>query len=504
MNKNKLILYLLLPLIVVASIIVYLKSINLITPVSAPSEETPQTLVIDANYTTIFPIPFGGYLANPGMGWQKDTSKNSDYFPETVAYLYRTDISWRIINPASGVYDWTPLDAQAQLATLNKKQFSFRVFTMIGEEYGGHQVPNWVIDQGAVILPSGEPDYSNCVYQQEWGRFVNALLNRYDGDANIAYIDISGYGDFNEWGWLASQTEWDVLWEKNFLKGKIDSFEMETIDSAARRRLADMFIGGSQESHLCRMKNGTIQTVNYLYDGAQKTQLIMPYAGIVQSSQYVYARKSDVGFRYDCLGREHELPFDQFDINWKTAPIVYEFCGPNSFQIPFAETLIQNTHPILIHNNAYQGSFDDLQKLMEYVGYRYVLKEASVDSLQKSPGNDLSLSMLWKNTGTSPAYPKMGQNFQLHVYLLRQDNQLIIDYLLNTDISKWIPAHPFSLDNAPLYRVDTTITLPSDLEPGTYTLKISIADKRTNMPIQIAVEGVEADGKFPLFDIYVE
>lgn len=472
-------------------------------PTSLPfAVESTPNINIDESYTTVSPVFIEEYVTNPGMGWQKDRSENSDYFPESVVYASRSDISWRILNPGNGVYNWKPIDDQYEPATLSGQQFSFRVFTMAGEEYGGHQVPEWVLNEGAIILSSGEPDYSNCIYQQEWGRFVNALLDRYDGDVNIAYIDISGYGDFNEWGWRADQTEWDGLWEKNYEKASIVSFEMQTVDGQARRRLVDMFIGGSQESHVCRASDGSIQTVRYSYNGAQKTQLIMPFAGIVQSSQYVYARSEDIGFRYDCLGREKDLPFDEFNLNWKKAPVIYEFCGPADFKNSLAQEMINKTHPVLIHNNSYHGPLDDLQSLVGHLGYRYFLTEAGVDFLNSKPGEELLLFMLWKNMGTSPSYPRMGQNFQLHVYLMQQD-EVVMDYVLDEDISKWFPAHPFSLENTPVYRVDALIALPSDLAAGTYQLNVSIIDQRTDLPIQIPVYGVNADGSFPLFDINI-
>ena len=62
-------------------------------------------------------------------------------------------------------------------------------------------MPEWVLQKGAKILNSGEPDYSNCRYQEEWGKFVAELIARYDGNPDIAFIDISGYGNFSEWSW---------------------------------------------------------------------------------------------------------------------------------------------------------------------------------------------------------------------------------------------------------------------------------------------------------------
>ena len=141
------------------------------------------------------------YLYKPGIGWQEMEYLGDDILAETVLYAERFKIAWTILNPAEGVYDWSALDEEYNRAVSNGKMFSFRVYTMRGEGYDGHQVPQWVVNKGARIFGSGdnsEPDYSNCVYQEEWAVFVEALRQRYDGDPNVSYIDISGYGGFNE------------------------------------------------------------------------------------------------------------------------------------------------------------------------------------------------------------------------------------------------------------------------------------------------------------------
>ena len=253
-----------------------------INPAIVPSSVA--TIAVDE--IIVHPTYYDGYLYNPGMGWQTVNSERVN-FPESVVYANRDMITWKILNPAEGVYNWAPLsEGIAQAATIGK-QFSFRVFTISGESYGPEEVPDWVLQKGALIRLDGEPDYSNCVYQQEWGKFVTELLAKYDGNPSIAYIDISGYGNFNEWSWQ-DQTEWDTVWDENYRNGTASSITLQTLDGQARRRLADIFIGGSFSSHQCRDASGNILQTSYAYIGAQKTQLIMPYAGIPLSTLFVF------------------------------------------------------------------------------------------------------------------------------------------------------------------------------------------------------------------------
>lgn len=459
------------------------------------------TNVFEPRPISINPVPYDGYLSNPGMGWQHDNSTYSDAYPETVMYT-RSGIRWKDLNPADGVYDWSPLDDRIARAALDGKQFSFRVFTMAGEIYGGHEIPGWVLDKGAVILPFGEPDYSNCVYQEEWGRFVNALLQRYDGNPDIAFIDISGYGNFNEWSWSDDQTEWDFMWEQSYAQGVADENTMENLDGEARRRLADMFIGGSFSSHRCRLENGEMEIVEYSYEGGKKTQLIMPYAGIRQSAQYVFSKRDDVGFRYDCLGRSEEIPYDGLSNIWVRAPVVYEFCGPGGFELANAWEIIRVTHPIIIHNNDYQGDVDELEQLLLPIGYRFFLKDAlSHDAVDV--GGALNLTMTWQNLGTAPVYPKL-HDFELRVYLIDAETELvIIEQVVDADLSDWLPADPFSQHTAPEYQINMSIPIPQSVSPGSYLLAGSIIDTRTGLPLKLAMAGEYLLGHFVLFEVSV-
>lgn len=458
--------------------------------------------------TTVYPVPLlYAYLPNPGIGWQHAPGIGEPLLPEAVAYPQRSEISWRILNPDEGVYDWDILDTMIDEAVAENKRFSFRVYTMRGEIFGGHQIPDWVLEAGAEILPLGEPDYSNCTYQSEWARFVQVLQGRYDGHPDIAFIDISGYGNFNEWGWSDVQTEWDDLWSIAYGGGEATPADMETLDSQTRRRLADMFIGGNFGGHQCRTASveGEILTVDYEYVGFQETQLIMPFAGIRQSTQYVFSRRSDVGFRYDCLGRAAsdinimEKVGDEIDGIWPNAPIVFELCGSldGEFLEP-AHGLLQAAHGSIVHDNLEDENLRDkraISHLMRYVGYRYFLAEATYTS-QLEADNELELEMVWQNTGYAPSYPSMGQDFQLQLYLIDAENEDVIELNLDEDIANWMPANPIG-EPPPENFVTVRLSL-SDIPAGTYQLQVAIIDQHTGESLRLAVVGQDHNGRFTL------
>ncbi len=454
----------------------------------------------DSSTTTVTPQRINDYLYNPGIGWQEMEYLGDDILSETVLYAERYKIAWRFLNPAEGVYDWSELDKEYYRAINNGKMFSFRVYTMRGEGYGGHQMPEWVVNKGARVFGNGEntePDYSNCTYQEEWARFVEALRQRYEGDPNVSYIDISGYGGFNEWNWN-NQTAWD------------DSImNPASVDGQARIRLADMFIGGSRDGHTCLDRNGNERTVSYSYPGFTETQLVMPYAGIRRISEYVFERRSDVGFRNDCLGGPGYYDnvwgrfSDQLSTLHRTAPVIYEMCPNTRGQINYPESnqLLQLTHGSLVHDNGFDRVRSQITDLMRYAGYRYVLSSASYPA-QVAPGNSLNVAQVWENVGYSPNYPLMHQNFQLRTYLT-DGSQIISEANSNANIASWMPAADVPNGNPPDNNTTEALTVPAGTPTGTYQVRVAIIDQRTGAPINLGIAGQDSLGLYEVGTVEV-
>lgn len=444
-------------------------------------------LPVTAATKTINPNKTTDYLLNPGIGWQYMNSSNKSILGETVAYPDRHEISWKVLNPSEGSYAWGILDGKINAATSAGKQISFRIYTMRGEGFGGHQIPQWVVDKGVLFYGNGEPDYSDCNYQQYWGQFVQALRSRYDGNANIAFIDISGYGNFNEWSWQDVQTDWDD-----------DPYNPTTVDGQARKRLADMYIGGSDSSHTCKKHSGGTQNTNYSYPGFSSTQLVMPYAGIRQSTYYVDSRRSDVGFRHDCLGRTSSTASQMqsrlgtvLNDLWRTAPVVYELCDINWGSQAFldrAEDLLQYSHGSVVHDNPNGSPINEsaAKGLMNYVGYRYYLKQATVPTTILT-GTKFDISMTWQNVGYAPNYPKMGQNFKVYIYLLNTDNREVAAWEVSSAVHTWMPAHSLP-GTPPDNSFAKSVNLP-DLSAGTYTFATNMIEGRTGATVALSFDG---------------
>lgn len=158
-------------------------------------------------------------LNNPGMGWtfhfysniiknygsKLEPSDTLDDFPGlTVIYLR---VPWAFLEPEEGKFNWWLFDTPSQRWIDKGKQIAIRV--SCAESWLRYATPEWVKNAGAkgVNFNFGkgpaqdgalwEPDYLNAVFLQKLENFISAMAKRYDGNPNVAFIDI---GSFGMWG----------------------------------------------------------------------------------------------------------------------------------------------------------------------------------------------------------------------------------------------------------------------------------------------------------------
>lgn len=486
--------------------------------------------------TIITPSQSDAYLTNPGIGWQNNPYDDTK-LPETVFYQNREETSWDILEPTENNYNWTPIDQGLQRAKNNNLQTSFRVFNQ--RDYGQPRIPNWLPNKdGGVLTGNGLVDYHNCTYQQEWAEFVEALRQRYDQTADadyIAFIDISGYGLYNEWRYMNEfySARNNFLGKPRSLLEADASNSQATIDEMARRRLADMFIGGAATIR-CEQGGGT-QTVSYNYPGFENIQLVMPYAGITQSMYYVFERNESgliaqgraVGMRFDCMGFDAwDNPndstrfvgrFDRGDRDfeadvknlYRVAPWVFEMCegrdirnGSGQIQFSDADAFLRFTHGNIVHDNGTEegGNFvgGTLADFMKLAGYRLFLNRAEHDTATLA-GNSFIVKTRWQNVGYAPNYPRMGQTLDVVAYLTR-GGEVRASQTIAANIQPMPAANvmPGSSDTPPQYNYNGAF-LTTGLAPGKYQLEIAVIDRRRGVPIRLPLAGFnQTVGRFAL------
>lgn len=429
-----------------------------------------------------------GYLPNPGMGYQGWTHDIASSLDTAVEYrrgnhAEQGGFDWATLNPSAGTYNWAPVDNLLAACAARGERGSFRVLTMLGDSFGGHLMPAWVVSAGAVVLAGSEPDYRARAYQQHWGTFVDALAARYDGDPRIAFIDISGYGKFNEWQAYAFTDNTGADFEGTGT----------SIDASTRRHLVHMFVGGTGTAGVVESNGTTAGTLAYSHPGFQATQLIMTYGGIWASTRYVAANYPHVGFRNDALmGSDAELAdfvaigYGVTDI-WRSAPVIFEpISGALKANYPAAATAMQGMGAAFLHDNSLPND-SDLAPLVAPVGYRYHCSQIRTYATTPA-GLALPVETTWTNRGYAKAYPRMGQDFAVALALANTGGAVVGSWTAEHGVDGWLPGIPqVALDY---------VTAPA--VAGTYTVLVGIVDRTTSTRILLPLAaGGRTDRWYP-------
>ncbi len=168
---------------------------------------------------TVEPQDNGQALVNPGMGWtlhfysnvienygsKLEPSDTLDDWPGLSTIYLR--VPWSFLEPEEGKFNWSLFDTPTQRWVAKGKKIAIRVSCC--ESWCRYGTPKWVRDAGAKGVdfefgqgprPNGslwEPDYVDPVFLAKLDHFLAALARHYDGNPNVAFIDV---GSFGMWG----------------------------------------------------------------------------------------------------------------------------------------------------------------------------------------------------------------------------------------------------------------------------------------------------------------
>ena len=172
-----------------------------------------------ADRVTVRPADTGAALVNPDMGWtmhfysnvtdnygsKLEPSDTLDDFPGLSTVYLR--VPWAYLEPSEGKFNWALLDTPAQRWIAKGKRIAIRV--TCSENWMRFATPEWVMQAGAKGLfyeygqgpkedgPSWDPDFTDAVFLTKLEHFLTAMAARYDGNPNVAFLDI---GTFGLWG----------------------------------------------------------------------------------------------------------------------------------------------------------------------------------------------------------------------------------------------------------------------------------------------------------------
>jgi hypothetical protein len=165
-----------------------------------------KVLVLDSGTSlTVQPVPDTSLLINPGKGFVEYFSPSA-YTKEYTGIGY-TRPNWSDFEPAEGKYNWNAIDQIISMFAQCGRKTAFGVINTT--DWFQYATPKWVFDAGAVpkaiptkTNPSGSymlpSSWSDPVYLAKMKAFIAALGKRYNGNPNIAFMDMRNYGIWGE------------------------------------------------------------------------------------------------------------------------------------------------------------------------------------------------------------------------------------------------------------------------------------------------------------------
>jgi Domain of unknown function (DUF4832)/Beta-galactosidase len=445
----------------------------LAAPIPCPAYAQKETVVVR-------PVEIEDVLVNPGMGittfqrfngqalnppfeWSErgpvtvlpEAAEKPDFPDTSIAYLRWY---WSALEPEPGKFDWEIIDLALQEARKHRQTLQIRLMPYSDRD----PLPGWYRDSGArrANKPADkdgniwQPDFSDPLYLKYWGALVAEAGKRYDGNPTLESVDISSVGYWGE-GWSKYMPAF-----------------------SAQQPLIDIWL-----------------------ESFRKTTLLMNFD---QPQALAYGTQHGAGWRLDCLGDMRPKFPEMLDIYpqqvvrtgiqdvWQHAPVSLETCGTPStwkrdgFDVTYILDQALRWHISSLNVKSspippeWKKQFEDFER---HMGYRFILRRLEYPATVK-PGSSVPISMWWLNAGVAPIY----KEYWLAVELQSGDKTTVLR--IPADLTKWLPGDAV---------VDTSLSIPKDLTPGTYRFRVALLDPKTSQPaVLLAIKGRQPDGWYDL------
>ncbi|MGM3162147.1 DUF4832 domain-containing protein [Dickeya undicola] len=446
--------------------------------------------VAGGTMTTVTPKELNGPLTNPGNGIASFNQGNgatlslADY-PDTGIEYDR--LYWSELEPVEGQYNFQLVDAIFELASQHQPAMSVGLrFMALDEPASGSKIPDWLIQKGikGEWTPDKKtfvPDWDDPVFIEYSQRLLNAFGQRYDGNSNLAYIDIGLVGSWGEWH------------NSNFPTIKP---LLERYTSAQLGQYVNMYFAAFPNSPKVMLINGGDTLANAVKQGA--------------------------GWRADCLGDWHNFSttwshmqddypqrlqnaaalYPAFTTAWQRAPVSLEICGYMSewrsvqhytrvqVQATFDWALAQHASTINLKSRSVPRMYRDIvDNALTRLGYRFRLASLTHES-ELMQGQSLTLNNQWVNDGVAPIYRK----YDVAYRVVNDDSSVMSMGKAADDIRAWLPGTHTSV-----YQ----LAMPESLPAGRYNIDVAMLDKKGVSRINLANEGKQSDGWYRISTVTV-
>lgn len=427
-----------------------------------------------ANETTATysPKPITDVLRNPYMGIAPDARSSTIEQEHSLVYA---NISWRMLEPQKGEYQFDQVEEELQFPKWASKdtRFIIRIIMDVPEKKSQMEIPDWLYEE---LDGDGEwyensygkgysPNYSNPLLIAYHKNLITKLGEHYQDDPRIAFVELGSIGHWGEWHTDTSIPFPKLAISDQYVQPYLDSFPDSILLMRRPHPIAKQFKMG---------------LFNDMFGDAQQTS---EYLTWLQDGYTSW------------LSQEMMPAMPEF---WKYAPSGGEFSPSHSLASYFRDSSIDqvisqaqathvswlgpNTPALLVKDTEQQAN---MNRFLNTIGYRFSLSKASHASAITA-GNPLSVAMDWENSGVAPFYFP----WTLELSLADQTGKIVAKTATAEDIRKWLPGMTAS---------SQSLEIPLELPAGVYTLCVAILDPRTQEPaIALAMEGKRSDLRYTL------
>jgi hypothetical protein len=449
------------------------------------------------------PTDHGGALINPDMGWtlhfysnipsnygsKLEASDTVDDFPGLSTVYLR--LPWAFIEPEEGKFDWETLDTPAQRWIDKGKKVALRITSM--ESWMQKATPQWVFDAGATSYGVDndrlvEPEYDDPIFLEKVENFVRAMAARYDGNPNVAFVDIGHFGMWGEGHTIPTTPLHGVSWGLETQKKHIDIY--------------------------CRHFKKTLLCVSDDYAG--------PFLRGDRFPILDYALSRGVTLRDDSIlvmePPDHWFHSEVAQLFWPTMPVILEHehygisLGRGRWIDDKLVESVEAYHAsyMSIHwwpRELLEACRDAIDRINRRMGYRLRVNEV-VWPKEVKTGEEFVVESGWSNAGVAPCL-KGG-----HVCFTLKDKQGGIAAVLvdsSFDVKHLSVAEPEQADSRRLtsrFRVAPKFTDRSGeffraFEPGTLDLFVSVGQQDGTPLYELPYPGNDGKKRYKLGEITV-
>ena len=406
-------------------------------------------------------------LTNPYRGVVNNGGTTSPEWEGTLVNCY---MSWKDIEAVKGVFDFSTVETNYHFTTHRAAGKKMHVlFYMDWPGVAGHKdIPDWLYTEisgdGTAYASGFSPNYENAIVIAAHARVMAAIGSRYNDDDFIWMFKIGSVGHWGE-----CHTSYVAQGNPGCLP--IASYQNQYY-ACYNTYLSNKCVAIRYPRQVA---------LDYGYG------IYCDILGVTVSVDWQLGIIAD-GYTDQSTSENPACP-DQ----WKVAPQGGEFGNYPGTQHFADDTFAETTRQIealyttwvmaLGAGYVVEDSDEDVnfKALLKTLGYRFYLKSITYPtSLTKNVAEDVT--MTWTNAGLAPFY----YDWKVAIALI-QDSKIVYTETTTFDIRDWQSGD---------YEESPTITVPTGVDAGTYSLQVAIIDPNTDEP---GIELAMADGDAALW-----